>query len=101
MTVIRKPADDVETWMNIQGRKKKHTVRISLWVFCVCVCVYLYRLYERCRVWAASDQLCYGIIFITDLRRGALQLLDAKCTAEHGTVNSHLLFFFLKYTQYM
>lgn len=37
VTVIRRPADDVETWMNIQRRK--NIVCISLWVFYVCVCV--------------------------------------------------------------
>lgn len=74
MTVIRRPADDVETWMNIQRRK--NIVCISLWVFyvCVCLCESLCRISKHERVHGASEQSCYGIIFTTDLSRGALQL---------------------------
>lgn len=73
VTVIRRPADDVETWMNIQRRKSR--VRISLCVFCVHVCVYAFveyvsatesRLPQSSRVMISSLQQIYS--------RGALQL---------------------------
>lgn len=98
VTVIRRPADDVETWMNIQRRK--NIVCISLWVFymCVCLCESLCRKHER--VHGASEQSCYGIIFTTDLSRGALQLKLLGKNAPMNTIpkTADLLLFLKKTT---
>ncbi len=90
MTVIRRPADDVETWMNIQRRKS--TVCISL---CVCVCVYAFVEY----VSATESRLPRSSRVISSLQqiysRGALQLklLGRKCTNEQVTITTQLMMF--------
>lgn len=68
VTVIRRPADDVETWMNIQRRKS--TVCVSLCEFCVCVCVWLWRI-RSTRVRAASEHLRYDIVYMVGLQRSS------------------------------
>lgn len=92
VTVIRRPADDVETWMNIQRRKSTVCIRLVC-ILRLCVCAFVEYvsttesgLPRSSRVVISSLQQIYS--------RGALQLklLGRKCTNEYAARTLQLMF---------